>query len=73
VKSLALSDVYGQLVRLLSLAVEQGPARGSGAPQRDIAERVGASRDMISRLMKDLVGAATCRGAHVPPGSRPGW
>ena len=24
--------------------------------QQDIAERVGASRDMISRLMKDLVG-----------------
>jgi CRP/FNR family cyclic AMP-dependent transcriptional regulator len=58
VKSLALSDVYGRLVRLLlSLAVERNgqlvvPEK---LTQQDIAERVGASRDMISRLMKDLV------------------
>jgi len=59
VKSLALSDVYGRLVRLLlSLAAERDgrllvPEK---LTQQDIAERVGASRDMISRLMKDLVG-----------------
>ena len=59
VKSLALSDVYGRLVRLLTgLAkdvdgVQVVPER---LTQQDIAERVGASRDMISRLMKDLVG-----------------
>jgi CRP/FNR family cyclic AMP-dependent transcriptional regulator len=58
IKSLALSDVYGRLVRLLtSLAQDVGgklvvPER---LTQQDIAERVGASRDMISRLMKDLV------------------
>jgi CRP/FNR family cyclic AMP-dependent transcriptional regulator len=58
-KSLALSDVYGRLVRLLNaLAVDtEGrqvvPER---LTQQDIAERVGSSRDMISRLMKDLVG-----------------
>jgi CRP/FNR family cyclic AMP-dependent transcriptional regulator len=58
VKSLALSDVYGRLVRLLlSLAVEQNgrlyvPEK---LTQQAIAERIGASRDMISRLMKDLV------------------
>jgi CRP/FNR family cyclic AMP-dependent transcriptional regulator len=58
IKSLALSDVYGRLVRLLtSLAKEADgtwvvPER---LTQQDIAERVGASRDMISRLMKDLV------------------
>lgn len=58
VKSLALSDVYGRLVKLLlALAVEREgrlivPER---LTQQDIAERVGASRDMISRLMKDLV------------------
>lgn len=57
-KSLALSDVYGRLIRLLhSLAVE---AEGrlvvpEKLTQQDIAERVGSSRDMISRLMKDLV------------------
>jgi CRP/FNR family cyclic AMP-dependent transcriptional regulator len=58
VKSLALSDVYGRLVKLLlALAVERDgklvvPEK---LTQQDIAERVGASRDMISRLMKDLV------------------
>jgi CRP/FNR family transcriptional regulator, cyclic AMP receptor protein len=58
VKSLALSDVYGRLVKLLlALAVEREgrlivPER---LTQQDIAERVGASRDMISRLLKDLI------------------
>lgn len=59
-KSLALSDVYGRLVRLLNaLAV---PAEGNKhvvpekLTQQDIADRVGASRDMIGKLMKDLVG-----------------
>ena len=57
-KSLALSDVYGRLVRLLtSLAVEENGRQTVPAKltQQDIAERVGSSRDMISRLMKDLV------------------
>jgi CRP/FNR family cyclic AMP-dependent transcriptional regulator len=64
VKSLALTDVYGRLVRLLlSLAVDRDgqlvvPER---LTQQDIAERVGASRDMISRLMKDLVGGGYLR------------
>jgi CRP/FNR family cyclic AMP-dependent transcriptional regulator len=56
-KSLALSDVYGRLVRLLnSLAVEDGDRRvvPEKLTQQDIAERVGSSRDMISRLLKDL-------------------
>ena len=59
VKSLALSDVYGRLVRLLTgLArpVDGHLVVGERLTQQDIAERVGASRDMISRLMKDLVG-----------------
>ena len=79
-KSLALTDVYGRLVRLLtSLAVERDgrlviPEK---LTQQDIAERVGASRDMISRLMKDLVGGGylaieerTIRILRKPP---PGW
>jgi CRP/FNR family cyclic AMP-dependent transcriptional regulator len=56
-KSLALSDVYGRLVRLLnSLAVEEGDRRvvPEKLTQQDMAERVGSSRDMISRLLKDL-------------------
>ena len=59
VKSLALSDVYGRLVRLLNaLAVEQDGklAVQEKLTQQDIADRVGASRDMIGKLMKDLVG-----------------
>jgi CRP/FNR family cyclic AMP-dependent transcriptional regulator len=59
VKSLALSDVYGRLVRLITaLAVERQGALvvPEKLTQQDIAERVGASRDMISRLLKDLVG-----------------
>jgi CRP/FNR family cyclic AMP-dependent transcriptional regulator len=59
VKSLALSDVYGRLVRLITtLAVERNGVTivPEKLTQQDIAERVGASRDMISRLLKDLVG-----------------
>ena len=58
VKSLALSDVYSRLVRLImALAVERDGALivPEKLTQQDIAERVGASRDMISRLFKDLV------------------
>lgn len=58
VKNLALMDVYGRVARLLlSLAVEQ-PDGTAVVPQRmtqqDIADRVGASRDMVSRIFKDL-------------------
>ncbi len=58
VKSLALSDVYGRLIRLLNNLARPVDGRlvvGEKLTQQDIAERVGASRDMISRLMKDLV------------------
>jgi CRP/FNR family cyclic AMP-dependent transcriptional regulator len=59
VKSLALSDVYGRLVRLLTTLARDVDGRqvvSEKLTQQDIAERVGASRDMISRLLKDLVG-----------------
>jgi CRP/FNR family cyclic AMP-dependent transcriptional regulator len=59
VKSLALSDVYGRLVRLLLSLAEERDGQltvPEKLTQQDIAERIGASRDMISRLMKDLVG-----------------
>ena len=58
VKSLALEDVYGRVVKLLlTLAVEREGTLmvPEKMTQQDIAERVGASRDMISRLFKDLV------------------
>ena len=58
VKSLALDDVYGRIARLLrTLARDEGgvltvPDR---LTQQDIAERVGASREMVSRVFKPLV------------------
>jgi CRP/FNR family transcriptional regulator, cyclic AMP receptor protein len=58
VKSLALSDVYGRLVCLLGSLARDVDGRmvvSEKFTQQEIAERVGASRDMISRVMKDLV------------------
>lgn len=58
VGSLALLDVYGRIARLLlELAVEQDGALviGERLTQKDIADRVGASREMVSRIFKDLV------------------
>lgn len=57
VKNLALLDVYGRVRKLFDdLAVERDGVRS--IPERlthqEIAERVGASREMISRLLKDL-------------------
>ena len=57
VKSLALMDVYGRVARvLLQLAKEKGGTLviNQGMTQQDIASRVGASREMVSRILKDL-------------------
>jgi CRP/FNR family cyclic AMP-dependent transcriptional regulator len=57
VRSLALLDVYGRVARvLMELAVEQEgklviPEKMT---QKDIANRVGASREMINRILRDL-------------------
>jgi CRP/FNR family transcriptional regulator, cyclic AMP receptor protein len=57
-RSMALLDVYGRVVQLLeSLAVPQ--ADGTRLIEQklthaEIAARVGCSREMVSRLMKDL-------------------
>ncbi|MBI3575286.1 MAG: Crp/Fnr family transcriptional regulator [Gammaproteobacteria bacterium] len=58
VRSLALLDVYGRVARLLlELAVKQGDKLVIEArpTHQEIANRVGASREMVSRIMKDLV------------------
>jgi len=58
-KSLALSDVYGRLARLLNALAQEVDGRlvvPEKLTQQDIADRVGASRDMIGKLMKDLIG-----------------
>lgn len=57
VRSLASVDVYGRLVGLLeALAVDENGQRVVAGPlsQQRIAERVGASRAMINRLLHDL-------------------
>ena len=58
VKDLALLDVYGRVARLLlTLAVEQEDGKlmiPEKLTQQDISERVGASRDMVSRIFRDL-------------------
>ena len=58
VKSLALEDVYERVVRLLgelSDPLEGGRRRvRERLTQQDIADRVGASREMVSRIFKDL-------------------
>jgi CRP/FNR family transcriptional regulator, cyclic AMP receptor protein len=57
VKSLALDDVYGRVAHtLLHLATEQDSQfviEQRLTPQ-DLANRVGASRQMVSRILKDL-------------------
>lgn len=57
VKSLALEGVYGRVVRiLLNLACEKDGRLvvEQRLTQREIAEMVGASREMVSRILKDL-------------------
>jgi CRP/FNR family transcriptional regulator, cyclic AMP receptor protein len=58
VKSLALEDVYARVIRLLSELSDPGEGGERRVRERltqqDIADRVGASREMVSRIMKDL-------------------
>lgn len=56
VRGLALLDTYGRVARLLLDSAHE-TADGSfveGMSQQVIAERVGASRSMINRILKDL-------------------
>lgn len=56
VKGLALMDVYGRVARLLlDVAREEGGRLVTGKmTQQGIAERVGSSREMVSRILKEL-------------------
>jgi CRP/FNR family cyclic AMP-dependent transcriptional regulator len=58
IESLALMDVYGRVARVL-IDSAMPAADGSGmvaekVSRQDIAKMVGASREMVSRVMKDL-------------------
>ena len=57
VKSLALMDVYGRVARLLLELAEEADGKlviSQRLTQQDIASRIGASREMVSRILKDL-------------------
>ena len=70
VKSLALDDVYGRIAHLLNKLVrdEDGVAVvPERLTQQDIAERVGSSREMVSRVFKPLLegGYIEMRGGRI--------
>jgi len=68
--SLALLDVYGRVARLLldmSETVEGEKIVTKRLPKQDIAKMIGASREMVSRVMKDLQmgGYIEVRGSNI--------
>ena len=70
VKSLALDDVYGRVTKLIK-ALAQDDNGVLTVPdkltQQDIAERVGSSREMVSRVFKPLTegGYVEVRGGRI--------
>jgi CRP/FNR family cyclic AMP-dependent transcriptional regulator len=58
VKALALQDVYGRVTTVLTTLAEPRDEETAVIPekltQQDIADRVGASREMVARILKDL-------------------
>ncbi len=72
VKNLALLDVYGRVARtLLTIAVENEQAGKMivepKPTHQDIGKMIGASREMVTRIMKDLVvgGYITVESARI--------
>lgn len=58
VKRMALMDVYGRLVKVLNeMAVEQDGELVVREPltQQDLSNLIGSSREMVTRILKDLV------------------
>jgi len=70
INSLALLDVYGRVARLLidmSETVGGEKIVTKRLPKQDIAKMIGASREMVSRVMKDLQmgGYIEMRGSNI--------
>ncbi|MCC7486664.1 MAG: Crp/Fnr family transcriptional regulator [Burkholderiales bacterium] len=64
VKSLALMDVYGRIARVLLELAEERDGRlviAERLTQKEIASRVGASREMVSLILKDLTAGGYIR------------
>ena len=58
VKNLALLDVYGRICVLLTTLAEESNGNlqvRDKLTQQDIADRVGSSREMVSRIFKELM------------------
>ncbi len=57
VRTLALSDVYGRVVRLMQevAVMHDGKPLVAGLSQRELARRIGASRSMVNNVIRDLV------------------
>lgn len=58
VRSLALLDVYGRIVKLLTDQAEERDGSlivAEKLTQQEIANRVGSSREMVARILKDLI------------------
>lgn len=60
VRSIALQDVYGRMVRVLTDLCEPAEPHSEERvlrhklTQQDIADRIGSSREMVNRVMKEL-------------------
>ncbi|UCD67633.1 MAG: Crp/Fnr family transcriptional regulator [Betaproteobacteria bacterium] len=57
VRTMALLDVFGRLVKTLYMLAEEkegGLVIDQRLTQQDLANRIGASREMVSRIMHDL-------------------
>jgi len=80
VRNLALMDVYGRVAgTLLELAEDEGDIKviNQKITHQDLARMIGSSREMVSRIMKDLQ-----KGGYITPESKrivineklpPGW
>jgi CRP/FNR family cyclic AMP-dependent transcriptional regulator len=71
IRSVAMLDVYGRVARVLvELAVQRRDGKlviPEKLTQRDIANRVGASREMINRILRDLTagGYVSVHDGHI--------
>ena len=79
VSSLALEDVYNRVVRVLYKHAEEVGEKlvTEKLTQQDIASRVGATREMVHRILKELKtgGYISIEGKHITIEEKlpPGW